>query len=145
MWQTSFSFETPSDLMACIETVLREAFPEGDPCIAKLKLVMEELCLNALTHGLKDKKKVVNVRVKLLRQEDRFRLLLSDDTAYFNAASAAEQATSAKIVSEVVKNPITLASLKVGGWGLQLVRGSVSSWHYERKGGWNVHALVWGA
>jgi serine/threonine-protein kinase RsbW len=93
----------------------------------RAQLSAEELIVNALDHGGRDR---LSVCVTLGALPDRLRLTVEDDGGPFDLSEAEERKADAAVEAALP-----------GGWGLQLVRRFAQDVRYERTEGRNVVVL----
>jgi anti-sigma regulatory factor (Ser/Thr protein kinase) len=93
----------------------------------RAQLSAEELIVNAFKHGGRD---ALTVSATLLASREKLRLRLEDDGAPFDPSKAQTRETDA-----------TVEAARVGGWGIELVRGFAQSVSYRRADGHNVVVL----
>jgi serine/threonine-protein kinase RsbW len=93
----------------------------------RVQLSAEELIVNALEHGARD---ALTVTVTLVVSPERLRLRLEDDGAPFDPSQARTREADA-----------TVEAARVGGWGLELLRGLAQNLNYSRVGDHNVVIL----
>ncbi len=93
----------------------------------RAQLSAEELVVNAFKHGGRD---ALTVSATLLASREKLRLRLEDNGAPFDPSKAQTRETDA-----------TVESARVGGWGIELVRGFAQSVSYRRADDHNVVVL----
>jgi serine/threonine-protein kinase RsbW len=93
----------------------------------RAQLSAEELILNAFKHGGRD---ALTISATLDASPGKLRLRLEDDGAPFDPTKAQTRATDA-----------TVEAARVGGWGIQLVRGFAQTVSYSRADNHNVVVL----
>ena len=116
-----------ADLGKADEAVTGMAHRMGwsDDVLFQLRLVLEEIMINVISHGSGDGR-VARVRVNLRQDGDVLRLELSDDGTAFDPLSLPPPDIS-----------LDIEDTPIGGLGVHLIRTLMDSVSYRRDGDWN--------
>ena len=97
----------------------------SDGVLFQLRLVLEEIMINVISHGSSDGR-VARVSVSLRQDGDVLRLELSDDGIAFDPLSLPPPDVS-----------LDIEDRPIGGLGVHLIRTMMDSVSYRREGDWN--------
>jgi serine/threonine-protein kinase RsbW len=102
-----------------------------DPLVFKLRLILEELVVNALTHGGGAARARVQVQVTIRREADKLRIEVQDDGVAFDPTAA-----------ESPDVGLSAEDRDIGGLGIHFVRQLTQEFSYERVGEFNRLSMV---
>ena len=97
----------------------------SDDVLFQLRLVLEEIMINVISHGSGDGR-LARVRVGLRQEGELLRLELSDDGIAFDPLSLPPPDVS-----------LDIEDRPIGGLGVHLIRTMMDSVSYCRDGDWN--------
>lgn len=97
-----------------------------------LRLAVDELVTNIITHGYEEVGGQGDLRVQAEVDEDAVTIIVEDTASEFDPTGFGEP--------EDMRQP--LEDRQIGGLGIFLVRRNVDEWRYERDGGLNRNTLV---
>lgn len=125
--------KTPADVLPLVEDLIGEMSQAQDwpvTLVMRANLILEEMLLNALTHG--DTSGLTAIDVELECSDNRLTIRLADDGSAFNPLTDAP-------VPDVT---LPLAERPIGGLGVHLVQAISHDLEYRREDGRNHLKLV---